>query len=139
MKHHHLLIFLIVTALNFNCVIVSHAQENTARMKIFSEVPGADAILAGKYRVAISQMQAAKRINTMALFNNLCVAYTLSHQFDEARYHCNRAIKETFRHSNYSDTRQEQIGAPRIKRRYRALAREHFQIFESLERSRKND
>jgi len=133
MKNHYLICFLMTTLLYLNFAEKSYAQKHKTNMMIFSEVAGADEIVAGNYSKAIEQMQLLRSSNPMLLFNNLCVAYALSKQYVEARNHCTKAIKETYRNKNYGTTWLEQTRPHRIKRLYRERAQRHLQILDFIE------
>jgi len=135
MKNHYLITLLVTSLLYFNYTEKSHAQERTANMHVYSEIAGTKELVAGNYSEAIQKMQLVRSANPMLLLNNLCVAYTLSHQFINARSHCTKAIKETYRNKNYGVTWLEQTRPHRIKRLYRERARTHLRILDSIENS----
>jgi len=57
MKNHYLICFLMTTLLYLNFAEKSYAQKHKTNMMIFSEVAGADEIVAGNYSKAIEQMK----------------------------------------------------------------------------------
>ncbi len=103
-------------------------QEEAPRMKVFSEVAGAEDIVAGRYKTAIKKITAAKGTNAMLKFNNLCVAHTLSGHWEQAHTNCERALKETRRRQNYGATWLEQTGSPRVKLVHQDIAQSHLEI-----------
>ncbi len=118
-------------SLTSQCSLAQLTSEEAPSMKVFSEIAGAEDIVAGRYATAIEKITATKGANTMLKFNNLCVAHTLSGQWREAQSNCERALKETHRRQNYGVTWLEQTAAPRVKQLHQDIAQTHLEIFAS--------
>jgi hypothetical protein len=64
-------------------------------MSIYLDTPGAESLLAGDYKSAIRKIESRRPSDNMGsteAATNLCVAYTLSHQWDEAKSKCDGAV-----------------------------------------------
>ncbi len=131
MKNFKLLPLLPALIMVFGPYTTVQAEDKPANMTVYSEVDGYDDILRGKYQVAIDKMLSASGSNPMLIHNNLCVAYTLDRQFEQANTSCNRALSETNRRKNYGDTWLEQTGSSRTKTLFKSKARNHLAILES--------
>ncbi|MCI0518278.1 MAG: hypothetical protein L0Y45_10650 [Woeseiaceae bacterium] len=85
----------------------SLAQEETSsayRMAVIKDDAYGRMLLAGDYETGIAKIGSynRKRARTFAATNNLCVAYTLTQQFDDATPACDEALTISERYSRYS-------------------------------------
>ncbi len=64
-------------------------------MSVYTDVVGGDSLLAGNYEDAIkkiAQRSPTDNLGSLAVATNLCVAYTMTHQWEEAKSRCDAAI-----------------------------------------------
>ena len=64
-------------------------------MSVYVDTPGADSLLSGDYPSAIRKIGSRRPSDTMGALEvatNLCVAYTLTQQWDEAQSKCDGAV-----------------------------------------------
>jgi hypothetical protein len=64
-------------------------------MSVYLDTAGADSVLAGDYKSAITKIRSrtpSDNMGSLAAATNLCVAYTLSRQWDEAKSACDGAV-----------------------------------------------
>ena len=75
----------------------AHAQEaeKALVMSIYLDTVGGNSVLAGDYRGGISQIQShpfSDSMGSLAAATNLCVAYTMTQQWDDAKSACDAAV-----------------------------------------------
>jgi hypothetical protein len=75
----------------------AHAQTDGKAlvMSIYLDTPGAESVLAGDYKSAIRKIESRRPSDNMGSLQaatNLCVAYTMSQQWDEAKSKCDGAV-----------------------------------------------
>jgi hypothetical protein len=78
---------------------LTNAQADVPRkplvMTVFLDSTGADSVLAGDYQSAIRKIQSRRPSDSMGLLEAetiLCVAYTMTQQWDEAKTKCDAAV-----------------------------------------------
>jgi len=67
----------------------------TLVMSVYVDTTGADSVLAGDYQSAIRKIQSRRpsdNMGSLEVATNLCVAYTLTQQWDEAKSKCDGAV-----------------------------------------------
>ncbi len=67
----------------------------TLVMSVYLDAVGGDSVLAGDYQSAIRRIEshnASGDLDSVAAATNLCVAYTMARQWDEAASRCDRAV-----------------------------------------------
>ena len=115
---------------------IGAAQEHDpGTMVVFSDVSGSQEILKGDYEAAIRKMNAATSENPVFLLNNLCVAYTLSGELENAHRVCREVLRQIDRRRNYGSDWFEQKSAYRIRQQHRSQALAHLNILQSLDTS----
>jgi hypothetical protein len=75
----------------------AHAEDpgKSLVMSVYLDTAGADSVLAGDYKSAIRKIGSRRpsdNMGSLAAATNLCVAYTLSQQWDEAKSTCDGAV-----------------------------------------------
>ncbi|HUI61243.1 MAG TPA: hypothetical protein VLX90_13530 [Steroidobacteraceae bacterium] len=73
---------------------------NKLVLTAYSNVQGGQQLLNGEYMAALEDLGprgSAISRNPTTISNNLCVAYSMTHQWDAARAACDRAVKEAVR------------------------------------------
>jgi hypothetical protein len=64
-------------------------------MSVYMDAIGGDSLLAGNYEDAIKKIarrSPTDNLGSLAVATNLCVAYTMTHQWEEAKSRCDAAI-----------------------------------------------
>ncbi|MEM7280744.1 MAG: hypothetical protein AAF438_03860 [Pseudomonadota bacterium] len=109
------------------------ASEAEPTMTIYADVAGAEELVAKDYTAAIEKMLEARKENPLFLFNNLCVAYTLSGQLVAANDACKEALEQVDRWRNYGDDWFERRASTRIRKQHRLRAIAHLNVLGTLE------
>jgi len=68
---------------------------NTLIMSVYLDTVGGDSLIAGNYDKAISEIERrspSDNLGSLAAATNLCVAYTMTHQWEQAKSRCDAAI-----------------------------------------------
>lgn len=107
------------------------AGETLEQVTVYSDVEGAQELLAGDYAQALALMADKKQENSLFLENNRCVAHILSNNFEQARQRCTAALEETKRSSNYGEW-LERTKSTRVRRLYRERALKHLHLLDAL-------
>jgi hypothetical protein len=78
---------------------LTNAEAQTAGkalvMSVYLDAVGGESLLAGNYESAINKIAhrgPTDNMGSLAVATNLCVAYTMTHQWDEAKSRCDAAI-----------------------------------------------
>jgi hypothetical protein len=78
---------------------LTNAQAQTAAkalvMSVYLDAVGGDSLIAGDYERAINKIAnrgSSDNLGSLAVATNLCVAYTMTHQWEEAKSRCDAAI-----------------------------------------------
>ena len=75
----------------------AHAADEprTFELTAFSNGTGGEAIVSGKYDIAVSELSAhAHALDSESTSTNRCVAYVVTHQVEAARTACDAAVRE---------------------------------------------
>ncbi|MEM8498151.1 MAG: hypothetical protein AAF542_09020 [Pseudomonadota bacterium] len=119
------------TTLALSIQFSAQAADEVGQLIVYSDVIGAQALLAGDYAQALKLMGNNKRENSIFLENNLCVAYILGNNFARARQRCNAALDAAERSSNYGEW-LERTKSTRVRRVYRERALRHLSVLDGL-------
>ena len=84
---------------------LSNAQAQTAAkalvMSVYLDAVGGDSVLAGNYQGAINEISRRSptgNLGWLAVATNQCVAYTMTHQWEQAKANCDAAIVDARAH-----------------------------------------
>lgn len=69
--------------------------EKALVMSVYLDATGGESVLAGNYEDAINMIthrSPSDNLGSLAAATNLCVAYTMTHQWDQAKSRCDAAI-----------------------------------------------
>ncbi|MFK7732771.1 MAG: hypothetical protein AB8B48_14220 [Pseudomonadales bacterium] len=111
------------------------AAETQEQVTVYSDVAGANELVAGDYTQALKLMAEKKNENKLFMENNLCVAHILGNNFEQAKLRCNAALREAERSRNYGEW-LERTKATRVRRLYRERALRHLRLLDSLNAER---
>ena len=84
---------------------LSNAQAQTSEkalvMSVYLDTAGGESLIAGNYERAFAQLAhqtPSDNLGSLAVATNLCVAYTMTHQWEQAKANCDAAIVDARAH-----------------------------------------